>query len=121
MKKLRNAIIHKLGGITFDDVASNVGAIKDYWAHECIRASLRVDKDHFDKRYTESIETEIAHKLAENMLKMGHIGFWHYRTNYDEVEIVGQTHVLRVKKPTSAHMPSHLKFEKEKNDGNESQ
>ncbi len=112
MKKLRSAIIHKLGGITFDDVASNVGAIKDYWKHECVHTSVYVNPDHYSEKYAESIEKEIAHKLAEIMLEFGYIAFTDRRASDGDVEVMGRTHVLAIKQPLPCHMPSRLRFVK---------
>lgn len=112
LKKLCNAIVHIFGGITYDDVASDVGVLKDYWKHECVHTSIYVSQENCNEKYTESIEKELAHKLAEIMLKFGYISFMSRSAGDGDVQVMGQTHILTVKRPTPHHIPSRLKFDK---------
>lgn len=118
-RRLRNAIIHKLGGITYDDIGGEVGAIRNYWKHEPVYTRIYVSKENYDENFRDSIEKEVAHKLAEVMLDMGCISFMNHNVSHGDVEIMGQAHILRLKRPMPYHMPSHLEFdEKEKTNEN---
>lgn len=112
MNKIREWLIHKLGGYVLDPYD---GKPKDYWVNRHIEQSIYVSKEHCKPEYIDNLENELADRLVKRLIEGEYIGF----RVYDEpgfsghVLIYGGVNILDLKEHHSYNTPRHITFKEE--------
>ena len=115
MNKLHIWLIHKLGGIVLGDIKYKE-VVEDYWDKVHVSASIYVSPENYTKKHAGPIEHELAHLLAEEMLKKGCVFFYGPHKDHGDLRIGAGCTALKLRERTSCHYPDHLVFEEATDD-----
>lgn len=115
MNKIRVWLIHKLGGIVLGDIKYRE-VVNDYWDKVYATASIYVSPENYTKKHAGPIEHELAHLLAEELLRKDCVFFHGPYKDHGDLHIIAGCNVLKLHERESYNSPNHLVFKEAPNE-----